>query len=360
MNAPLRTAVRRRPADVRPAAAQRELPAGRARRRPAPRQPQPAADRRGVLPRARADPGRRPSRSPRSVATDDRLKYLRQLHRRQAVRPGDRLLLARLRRERDRAGGELRPRRHRRQPVRPPGDRPAHRDTAQGRQRRADHQPGGPEGGVRRAARAARPRCRRGRRPEHRARSSPWSAPRRTTRTTCPATTRRRSGRTTTGSARRGPGRCSTGRSGRPIRPARPSSWSPPRRRWRAAGTRRTARSTTPPQLDLPQTRPSCRTRTAARAPSGQATLTDALENSCNIAFGRLGLELGDDALRAQAEKFGFNQAFEVPMRSVASRFPEDPDRAADRAVGDRAVRRPGHPAADGDGGGRRSPTAAC
>ena len=47
---------------------------------------------------------------------------------------------------------------------------------------------------------------------------------------------------------------------------------------------------------------------------------------SCNVAFGKLGIELGDDAIRAQAEKFGFNEAFEVPMRSVASRYPEDLD----------------------------------
>ncbi|HEX7188162.1 MAG TPA: penicillin-binding protein 2 [Actinomycetes bacterium] len=59
---------------------------------------------------------------------------------------------------------------------------------------------------------------------------------------------------------------------------------------------------------------------------SGQATLTDALKRSCNVAFGKIGLELGDDALRTQAEKYGFNSAFEVPMRSVASRYPEDPD----------------------------------
>jgi peptidoglycan glycosyltransferase len=44
------------------------------------------------------------------------------------------------------------------------------------------------------------------------------------------------------------------------------------------------------------------------------------------VAFGKLGIELGDDAIRAQAEKFGFNEAFEVSMRSVASRYPEDLD----------------------------------
>jgi penicillin-binding protein A len=74
---------------------------------------------------------------------------------------------------------------------------------------------------------------------------------------------------------------------------------------------------------------------------SGRPTLTDALKRSCNVAFGKVGLELGDDALRAQAEKFGFNEAFEVPMRSVASRFPEDPNepQTAQSAIGQFDVR---------------------
>jgi len=80
-------------------------------------------------------------------------------------------------------------------------------------------------------------------------------------------------------------------------------------------------------QLKLPQSTAVLPNENGGPCTSGQATLTVALENSCNVAFARLGLELGDDALRAQAEKYGFNQAFEVPMRSVASRFPENPDR---------------------------------
>jgi peptidoglycan glycosyltransferase len=76
-------------------------------------------------------------------------------------------------------------------------------------------------------------------------------------------------------------------------------------------------------------------------SPSGRATLTDALKKSCNAAFGQVGLDLGDDALRDQAEKFGFNQSFEVPMRSVASRFPEDPNepQTAQSAIGQFDVR---------------------
>ncbi len=80
-------------------------------------------------------------------------------------------------------------------------------------------------------------------------------------------------------------------------------------------------------QLDLPQTEVSLPNFDVLPCnASGTATLTDALKRSCNVAFGKIGLDLGDDALRAQAEKFGFNEAFEVPMRSVASRFPEDPN----------------------------------
>ena len=80
-------------------------------------------------------------------------------------------------------------------------------------------------------------------------------------------------------------------------------------------------------RLDLPLTDTELPNYTNAPCnPAGTATLTDALMQSCNVAFGKLGIELGDDAIRAQAEKFGFNEAFEVPMRSVASRYPEDLD----------------------------------
>ncbi len=95
-------------------------------------------------------------------------------------------------------------------------------------------------------------------------------------------------------------------------------------------------------QLDLPQTDvPLPNYDGLPCNPAGTATLTDALKKSCNAAFGKIGLVLGDDALRAQAEKFGFNQAFEVPMRSVASRFPEDPNlpQTAQAAIGQFDVR---------------------
>ncbi len=96
------------------------------------------------------------------------------------------------------------------------------------------------------------------------------------------------------------------------------------------------------PELDLPLTDAQLPNFDGAPCDaSGTATLTDALKRSCNVAFGGLGLELGGDALREQAQKFGFNDAFEVPMRSVASRFPEAPDepQTAQSAIGQFDVR---------------------
>jgi peptidoglycan glycosyltransferase len=56
----------------------------------------------------------------------------------------------------------------------------------------------------------------------------------------------------------------------------------------------------------------------------GQATLIQALTISCNTAFGGLGLALGQDALRTQADAFGFDTPYTVPMKSATSVFPID------------------------------------
>ncbi len=62
--------------------------------------------------------------------------------------------------------------------------------------------------------------------------------------------------------------------------------------------------------------------------PNGQVTLEEALVISCNTAFAWLGNELGEDALREQAQKFGFDSSFDVPLTAAAARFPTDPDEA--------------------------------
>jgi peptidoglycan glycosyltransferase len=57
-------------------------------------------------------------------------------------------------------------------------------------------------------------------------------------------------------------------------------------------------------------------------------TLIDALTISCNTAFGALGDALGQDALRKQADAFGFDSSFSIPMKSATSVFPANLDDA--------------------------------
>ncbi|MDO8106160.1 penicillin-binding transpeptidase domain-containing protein [Isoptericola sp. b441] len=99
-----------------------------------------------------------------------------------------------------------------------------------------------------------------------------------------------------------------------------------------------------PDQLPLPQSSAvlgnyggeSC-------SPTGAQTLADALRISCNTAFGQLGLNLGADALRKQAEAFGFDTPLQIPLRVTQSRFPPDgqidPPQTAMSAIGQYDVR---------------------
>ena len=57
-------------------------------------------------------------------------------------------------------------------------------------------------------------------------------------------------------------------------------------------------------------------------------TITQALKVSCNTAFANLGLDVGQDKLREQAEKFGFDQRHLDDLGAAASRFPKDVDDA--------------------------------
>jgi penicillin-binding protein A len=88
------------------------------------------------------------------------------------------------------------------------------------------------------------------------------------------------------------------------------------------------------PVLDLPETTADLTNDTDC--PS-QVTLTTALALSCNVSFGEVGLDLGDDALRAQAEAFGFgDDSYLDELHQVASTFPASPDepQTAQSAIG--------------------------
>ncbi|WP_328331620.1 penicillin-binding transpeptidase domain-containing protein [Kribbella sp. NBC_00382] len=74
---------------------------------------------------------------------------------------------------------------------------------------------------------------------------------------------------------------------------------------------------------------------------SDRATLTVALRLSCNTAFASVGLDLGADALREQAEKFGFGERQLPELGAAASQFPGDPNepQVAQSAIGQFDVR---------------------
>lgn len=57
--------------------------------------------------------------------------------------------------------------------------------------------------------------------------------------------------------------------------------------------------------------------------PGEKVTLADALRLSCNIPMAQLAIALGEDVIRAEAEKFGFNSSFEMPLTSTASVYPQ-------------------------------------
>ncbi|HRA50356.1 penicillin-binding transpeptidase domain-containing protein [Actinotalea sp.] len=99
-----------------------------------------------------------------------------------------------------------------------------------------------------------------------------------------------------------------------------------------------------PDVLDLPQSSATLGNFGGSScSPTGTATLLDALRISCNTAFGQLGMDLGADALREQAEAFGFDTPLDVPLTVTESHFPDaeaiDAPQTAIAAIGQYDVR---------------------
>lgn len=78
--------------------------------------------------------------------------------------------------------------------------------------------------------------------------------------------------------------------------------------------------------LDLPLTTRVLRNENGSDCGGDSITLTQALVVSCNVSFGDLGLKLGDDVLREQAERFGFDEDYLDQLPLAISVFPADPD----------------------------------
>ncbi|MEU9465497.1 penicillin-binding transpeptidase domain-containing protein [Streptomyces avermitilis] len=66
-----------------------------------------------------------------------------------------------------------------------------------------------------------------------------------------------------------------------------------------------------------------------ASAPCENASIRVALQYSCNNVFAKMAVDLGQDEVRAMAEKFGFNDTSQdVPVRAYPSLYPSDMDKA--------------------------------
>ncbi|MFF5337559.1 peptidoglycan D,D-transpeptidase FtsI family protein [Streptomyces sp. NPDC013181] len=83
-----------------------------------------------------------------------------------------------------------------------------------------------------------------------------------------------------------------------------------------------------PAPYTLPGTRTVLRNENAA-APCENASLRVALQYSCNNVFGKAAVDLGQDKVRAMAEKFGFGEKkLDVPVRASESVYPSGMDEA--------------------------------
>ncbi|MGX1884063.1 penicillin-binding transpeptidase domain-containing protein [Streptomyces sp. NPDC055287] len=93
-------------------------------------------------------------------------------------------------------------------------------------------------------------------------------------------------------------------------------------------------RTDSPNPYTLPGTRTVLKNENAS-APCEDATLRTALKYSCNNVFAKLAVDLGQDKVKAMAEKFGFNTAkLDVPVRASQSVYPHGMDKAQTALTG--------------------------
>jgi penicillin-binding protein A len=97
-----------------------------------------------------------------------------------------------------------------------------------------------------------------------------------------------------------------------------------------------------PETFDVPQTSADIGNFGGSLCNEGSPlTLADAMRVSCNTTFVELGLELGDEGLAEQAERFGFNAQvpYELPVATSSMPSEQDPPSVAQSAIGQRDVR---------------------
>jgi peptidoglycan glycosyltransferase len=78
-----------------------------------------------------------------------------------------------------------------------------------------------------------------------------------------------------------------------------------------------------PTNLTLPQTSTQLINFDGESCGNGKPPIIDAFTLSCNTAFANLGMQIGDNAIRARAEQFGFNNPnLKIPMPVSESNYP--------------------------------------
>ncbi|MGY5127495.1 peptidoglycan D,D-transpeptidase FtsI family protein [Streptomyces nigrescens] len=83
-----------------------------------------------------------------------------------------------------------------------------------------------------------------------------------------------------------------------------------------------------PDPYTLPHTRTELTNENGA-APCKNADIRTALQYSCNTVFAKMAVDLGKDKVKAQAEKFGFNDGeVDTPVRAGKSVYPGNMDQA--------------------------------
>jgi peptidoglycan glycosyltransferase len=101
-----------------------------------------------------------------------------------------------------------------------------------------------------------------------------------------------------------------------------------------------------PPSLDLPQTEDNLENFGGGQCSGGsEIDMASALQQSCNVYFAQLGLELGPEALIEQAHRFGMSEdiPFDIPFVEGeipgVEAFEDDLPAVAQSAIGQRDVR---------------------
>jgi len=79
-----------------------------------------------------------------------------------------------------------------------------------------------------------------------------------------------------------------------------------------------------PATLTLPGTSSNINNAEGGSCGGGDTvTIRTAIQHSCNIPFAELGQRLGYDAIKAMADKYGFDDSIHVPMASTPSQYPQ-------------------------------------